>query len=114
VSFPIGALAVDWVTLSYALPVVIGISGVVAYLVAQAVKGARFHRRTAQEPLLFRGPVVIRRRGRGRWSRRYGDTAGSRGIEIVVRTRSIESPTSAVPWEGLVRCSGSLIRRRRP
>ena len=94
-------LAADWVTLGYTVPVVIGLAGVVAYLAAQTMKGARFHKRTAQEPVLFRGPVLIRRRERGRWSRRYGDTAGSRRIEIVVRARSIEVAYVGRPMGGI-------------
>lgn len=93
--------AVDWVTAAYVVPVVVGLTGVAIYITLQAAKAFRFERKHGQEPVVFREPVLVRRYSLRQWSRPYGDSMGSRGIDLVIRSRSVEIVYVGRPLGGI-------------
>ena len=95
------AIAIDWLTLAYAVPVIVGVSAVVVYMATQAIKGARFHKRTTREAVILTCPVVVRTPGLGGWSRPYGDSLGSNGIDLTIREHSIEVAYVGRPAGGI-------------
>jgi hypothetical protein len=92
---------VNWVTLAYTVPVVVGVIGVAVYLILNAIRGARFHGQTAQQPVIISALVVVRQFKRGKWGRPYGASRGSRGIKLIVRSQSIEITYVGRPMGGI-------------
>jgi len=88
------------------LAVVIGIAlaAVVGFLVFQAVRSSRFHRKVTDDPVLLRTPVVVRHYQSTpwrTWSRPYGDSAGSHHMDLVIRNNSIEVSYVGRPAGGM-------------
>ena len=78
--------------------------GVLGFLVFQAVRRSRFHRRVADEPVLLRAPVIVRHYQTApwrTWSRPYGDSVGSKQVDLVIRSNSIEVSYVGRPGGGI-------------
>lgn len=96
--------AVDWVTVAYLTPVIIGVAVVIGFLVWHSVIGRRVHSRTELEPELLRTPVRIRRAGiNGKWSGKLGlSTIGSKPtIDLVIKDHLIEIVYVGRPLGGI-------------
>jgi hypothetical protein len=93
----------------------VGLAAVVGFLVFQAVRSSRFHRKAADDPVLLRTPVVVRHYQSApwrTWSRPYGDSVGSRQLDLVIRNNSIEVSYVGRPAGGIGGIQWFLVPRR--
>jgi len=91
----------NWVTFGYLAPVLVGIAGVILFMVAQGIKGARFHKVVGDNLVTLRARVIVRKYSSGRWSREYGARLGSSRIDLIVRPPYIEVTYVGRPMGGI-------------